>query len=363
MFDKKIVEDFCEVKNYEVLSDVGFIPIKYVLKTKKFKKFVILFESGKILECADKHILIDIDYKCVYCKDIKSGDRIICKDGLDVVFDIFEYEEETMYDLSLEHHHLFYTNDILSHNSNFMVNMAARQMMKGHNVIYLSLEMAEDELAKRVDAQLTKLDINRIYDTKKKEFLSSIKSVKTGNEGRMMLKQFPTGSASVNDFRSYLYELQMRDISIDCIYVDYLNIMKPTTSSGDGNLYTDVKKIGEELRALTYIFKCPCVTATQTTRGGINAQIGEISFAMLSESIGTAATADFIMVLGQDSDSLVYENELFYKILKNRLGGRVGEISKFYNDSKSLKMYDSTELDEWIEDAKISGATRNITNS
>lgn len=247
--------------------------------------------------------------------------------------------------------------------SNLMVNMAARQMMKGHNVIYLSLEMAEDELAKRVDAQLTKLDINRIYDTKKKEFLSSIKSVKTGNEGRMMLKQFPTGTASVNDFRSYLYELQMRDISIDCIYVDYLNIMKPTTSSGDGNLYTDVKKIGEELRALTYIFKCPCVTATQTTRGGINAQIGEISFAMLSESIGTAATADFIMVLGQDSDSLVYENELFYKILKNRLGGRVGEISKFYNDSKSLKMYDSTELDEWIEDAKISGATRNITNN
>lgn len=247
--------------------------------------------------------------------------------------------------------------------SSLMVNMATRQMMKGHSVMYLSLEMAEDELAKRVDAQLTKLDINRIYDTKRKEFLSSIKSVKTGNEGRLLLKQFPTGSASVNDFRSYLYELQMRNIGIECVYVDYLNIMRPTSSSGDGNLYTDVKRIGEELRAMSFLFKCPIVTATQVNRSGLNAEIGEISFSNLSESIGTAATADFIVVLGTDSDSLVYENELFYKILKNRLGGRVGEISKFYNDNKSLKMYDSSELQDWIDDAMISGASRTITNN
>jgi len=246
--------------------------------------------------------------------------------------------------------------------SNLMVNMATRQMMNGHNVVYLSLEMAEDELGKRVDAQLTKLDINRIYDTKRKEFLTNIKNVKTGKEGRLIFKQFPTGTASVNDFRSYLYELQMRDIAVDCIYVDYLNIMKPTSSSGDGNLYTDVKKIGEELRAMTYLFKCPIVTATQTTRAGTIAQIGEISFAMLSESIGTAATADFIMVLGQDSDSLVYQNEIFYKILKNRLGGRVGEISKFYSDNKSLKLYDSVELDNWISDASSSGACTDMAN-
>jgi replicative DNA helicase len=246
--------------------------------------------------------------------------------------------------------------------SNLMVNMAVRQMMKGHNVVYLSLEMAEDELAKRVDAQLTKLDINRIYDSKKKEFLTNLKSVKTGGEGRLLFKQFPTGTASVNDFRSYLYELQMRDIRIDCIYVDYLNIMRPTASSGDGNLYTDVKKIGEELRAMSYIFKCPIVTATQTTRQGVISEIGEISFAMLSESIGTAATADFIMVLGSDSDSLVYQNEIFYKILKNRLGGRVGEIDKMYVDNRSLKMYDSVELDQWISDATISGANTQMAN-
>lgn len=246
--------------------------------------------------------------------------------------------------------------------SGCMINMAVRQMMNGHNVVYLTLEMAEDEVAKRVDAQLSKLDINRIYDTKKKEFVTNIKASKTGKEGKLIIKQFPTGTASVNDFRSYLYELQMRDIAVDCVYVDYLNIMKPTTSSGDGNLYTDVKKIGEELRALTYVFKCPIITATQTTRGAIGGEIGDMSFAMLSESIGTAATADFILVLGTDSDSLVYENEIFYKILKNRLGGRVGEIDKFYLDNKSLKMYDSSELDRWIDDAQISGACTSLTN-
>ena len=150
--------------------------------------------------------------------------------------------------------------------SNLMINIATRQMMHGHNVAYLSLEMSEDELAKRVDAQLTKLDINRIYDSKRKEFVSTLKTIKTGNEGKLFIKQFPTGTASVNDFRSYLYELQMRNIDLECIFVDYLNIMKPTTRSGDGNLYTDVKKIGEELRAMSYIFKCPTVSATQVNR-------------------------------------------------------------------------------------------------
>lgn len=99
-----------------------------------------------------------------------------------------------------------------------------------------------------------------------------------------------------------------------------------------------------------------------THNSGLNSEIGQITFANLSESIGTAATADFIMVLGTDTDSLVYQNEVFYKILKNRLGGRVGEIDKMYVDNKSLKMYDSVELDQWIEDANISGATIEMAN-
>lgn len=246
--------------------------------------------------------------------------------------------------------------------SNTMINMGVRQMKHGYNVIYLTLEMSEDEVAKRVDSQLTLLDINRIYDTKKKEFLSSLKTCKVGNEGLFLIKQFPTGTANVNQFRSYLYELQMRNIKIDCVYVDYLNIMKPSVASGDGNLYTDVKRIGEELRALSYIIGCPIITATQVNRGGMNLDVGELSFMNLSESIGTAATSDFMMVLGTNDDALVYENELFYKILKNRFGGRVGEVDKFYIDNKSLKLYDSTELNTWINDASISGSTRNMSN-
>ena len=97
-----------------------------------------------------------------------------------------------------------------------------------------------------------------------------------------------------------------------------------------------------------------------THNSGLNSEIGEITFANLSESIGTAATADFIMVLGTDTDSLVYQNEIFYKILKNRFGGRVGEVDKLFIDTKSLKLYDSTELDKWIEDATISGASREM---
>jgi replicative DNA helicase len=140
-----------------------------------------------------------------------------------------------------------------------MLNIATRMMLSGKNVAYITLEMAEDECANRIDSYLTNLDVNKLYDIQKTDFLKSIKRVASNKSsyGELYIKQYPTSMASCNDIRSYLYELQMRGVNIDVLFVDYLNILGSTKGNTD-SLYIDIKRTGEELRALTYPFNLAC---------------------------------------------------------------------------------------------------------
>lgn len=97
-----------------------------------------------------------------------------------------------------------------------------------------------------------------------------------------------------------------------------------------------------------------------THNSGMSQDLNATNFSHISESVATSHISDFMIALGKNEENLLYQNEIHYKILKNRLGGRIGLIDKFYIDSKSLKMYDSLELDKWLEDAKISGSTRDL---
>lgn len=245
--------------------------------------------------------------------------------------------------------------------SNFMANCAARQVLNGHNVALLTLEMSEDMFAQRFDSIYSMLDINRIYMSRryKRNLMSKLKDIKeTENRGELFIKQYPTGNASVLDFRIYLRELILRGVNIDIVYVDYVNLMKAAYKV-DNNMYSTVKRISEELRALSFEFKCPVVSVSQLNREGTFVNFNELDFNYIAESIGLIATGDFVAIFGTDEDQMVYESEILYKITKSRIGGRVGHVDKFYLDAKNLKMYDSIELDQWIEDATISGDERN----
>jgi len=182
---------------------------------------------------------------------------------------------------------------------------------------------------------------------------------KLKNTGNLFIKQYPTGQASVMDFKRYIRELIMRDTKPDIIYVDYINLMK-SSYKNRGDLYVDVKMISEELRAMSFEFECPVVSVTQLNREGSITVFNEIDFNHVAESMGVIATADAMVIIGRNEDDMVYESEKYYKFVKNRLGGRVGDIDKFYFDTRSLKMYDSVELDLWLEDCKISGDERNM---
>ena len=244
--------------------------------------------------------------------------------------------------------------------SNTMANFAARQAMNGLNPVIISLEMGEDAFAQRFDGIYSQMDINRMYISRpyKRRLMDRLREIKaTEGRGEVFIKQFPTGDASVLDFKIYLRELIMRDIKPHILYVDYINLMK-TAYKVENNMYSTVKRGAEELRALSFEFEIPVVSVSQLNREGTFVNFVELDFNYIAESLGVPATADFMAILGTDEDSMVYENEILYKITKNRLGGRVGQFDKFYLDAKSLKMYDSSELDEWIEDAEISGDDR-----
>ena len=242
----------------------------------------------------------------------------------------------------------------------FMANMATRQVEHGHNVVLMSMEMSEDSFSQRFDSIYSKVDINKMYINKKirSQMIDSISKLKKKGVGKLFVKEFATGKASVNDFRKYLRELRMRKTDIDILYVDYVNLMMAQDPTG--NMYIDVKKIAEDLRALSLEFDIPIVTATQINRDGSKLDLKEIDHNYVAESSGIAATSDFMVFLGDDEDSFTYQNEIHYKIGKNRLGGRVGDINKFYIDTRSLKMYCDTEYELWIDDAKTSNDSREV---
>jgi replicative DNA helicase len=159
-----------------------------------------------------------------------------------------------------------------------------------------------------------------------------------------------------------LREYQYRGIEFDVIMCDYVTIMKPE-KAGKGELYKDGKSISEELRALSGEFNAPVVSVTQLNRSGIEIDFREVDLVHIGESLGISATCDFLAIMGRNNEDLIYESELHYKIVKNRMGGRVNEVGKFYIDKKCLKMYDESELDVWLMDEKATGDTRVVKNS
>jgi replicative DNA helicase len=244
--------------------------------------------------------------------------------------------------------------------SNIMANFSARQILNGKNVALISLEMSEDAFATRIDSILSNLYINSMYssDTNRKKLMEKLKEVKSDEKrGNLFIKEYPTGSASVLNFKSYLRELRMRGIDIDIVYVDYINLMRAAYKTDD-NMYSNIKRISEELRGLACELKTVFLSVSQLNRDGFFCPFKNLDYQHIAESAGIPATCDFMAIAGFDEEDAVYENEVFYKIVKNRIGGKVGSIDKFYIDRRSLKMYDTSELDLWIEEASISGDER-----
>lgn len=222
-----------------------------------------------------------------------------------------------------------------------MCHMAASHLQAGKNVLYISLEMSEEKIAERIDANLLNVMLDELETLPKDIYEKKIERVRRKTLGKLIVKEFPTASAHVGHFRHLINELALKkDFIPDVIYVDYLNIACSSRIKAGANInsYTYVKHIAEELRGLAIEKKVPIVTATQVTRTGF--QSSDIEMTDTSESFALPAIADFMIALSSN-DQLKALNQYLVKQLKNRYRD-LNLMPKFIIgvDRARMKLYD-----------------------
>jgi len=210
----------------------------------------------------------------------------------------------------------------------FMCHMASACLLNGSNVLYITMEMAEEKIAERIDANLLNVNIQEITDLPKPMFETKVTNLCKKTQGQLIIKEYPTASAHSGHFRALLNELALKkSFRPDIIFIDYLNICASSRYRGGGtiNSYTLVKSIAEELRGLAVEANVPIVSATQTTRSGYGSS--DVELTDTSESFGLPATADlmFALISTEELESL---GQILVKQLKNR-----------YNDLSIFKRF------------------------
>jgi len=200
----------------------------------------------------------------------------------------------------------------------FMCHVAASCLQQNRNVLYITLEMAEERIAERIDANLMDVAIDQLKEIPKSTFENRVKKITGKTTGKLIIKEYPTASAHAGHFKSLLNELALkRNFKPDIIFIDYLNICSSARFKPGSNInsYTLVKAIAEELRGLAVENNVPIVSATQTTRGGYGNT--DVELTDTSESFGLPATADLMFALITTED-LEKMGQLMVKQLKNR---------------------------------------------
>jgi len=199
----------------------------------------------------------------------------------------------------------------------FMCHCASSCLSQGKNVLYITLEMAEEKIAERIDANLLGVNIKELPDIPKQLFETKVGKVAKKTQGTLIIKEYPTASAHAGHFKSLLSELSIKKgFAPDIIFIDYLNICSSSRYKGTiVNSYTFVKAIAEELRGLAVEANVPIVSATQTTRAGYGSS--DVDLTDTSESFGLPATADLMFAL-ISTEELEDMNQIMVKQLKNR---------------------------------------------
>ena len=201
----------------------------------------------------------------------------------------------------------------------FMCHVASSALVEGRNVLYITMEMAEERIAERIDANLLNVPIAQLDNMPKVMVTEKVKSLARKTTGNLIVKEYPTGSAHAGHFRALLNELKLKkQFEPDIIFVDYLNICASSRMKGMGgaiNSYTYIKAIAEELRGLAVEFDLPIFSATQTTRSGYSNT--DVGLEDTSESFGLPATADLMFAL-ISTEELDKDGQMMVKQLKNR---------------------------------------------
>ena len=334
------VDTLLEDHEIDVYSPDGWIGVNFFVDKGVWDEYVLVTDNGFEVKCNEEHLFKTtvgwMSVKELYEFQDQHNHylNVVTVQGLSGSKVFKTGNRIPIVDINVNHeNHRYYTNGIESHNTGvgkslFMCHCAANNLMNGLNVLYITLEMAEQEIAKRVDANLLNVTMGELEELSKESYVKMMDRLKGKTKGKFIVKEYPTASAGAANFRHLLNELKLKKNFVpDVVYVDYLNLCVSSRIKGGSNVnsYTMIKSIAEELRGLAVEFNIPLISATQTTRSGYGNSDVEITDT--SESFGLPATCDFMaaLIVSEELDQL---GQIMVKQLKNR-----------YNDPSYYKRF------------------------
>lgn len=319
---KRLIESNYEI---EVDSPDGWVKVTDFVDKGYWEEYVLDMQDGKIVRCNENHLFeTTLGWLPAIALIGKHDVNFLTQSGYRKGSVRKTGNKIPIVDITVEHeNHRYFTNGVSSHNTGVgktlaMCHMAAANLNTGLNVLYITNEMAEEKIAERIDANLLNVFVTDLRDMPRDLYEKKITRLREKTTGKLIIKEYPTATASVINFRSLLNELNLkRSFKPDIIYIDYLNIcasarIKPSSNI---NSYTYIKAIAEELRGLAVEYNVPVISATQTTRSGFGST--DVELTDTSESFGLPATADFMIALITTED-LEQLNQIMVKQLKNR---------------------------------------------
>jgi hypothetical protein len=319
----------------EVDSPDGYVPVSMFVDKGKWDEYLLIVNDIEVR--VNENHLFETSLGWQYAKDLvyKPDTKYLTKSGK------YEYGNVVktgnvipIVDIQVDHdNHRYYTNGISSHNTGVgkslvMCHFASAALMQSRNVLYITMEMAEERIAERIDANLLNLGMNELKTVEKDIFTSRLNKLKKKSHGKLVVKEYPTSAAHTGHFRALIEELKSKKNFVpDIIFVDYLNICASQRMKFGGgvNSYTYVKAIAEELRGLAVEYNVPLVSATQANREGLNSS--DLDLTNTSESIGLPQTCDLMLAL-ISTEELEELGQIMIKQLKNR-----------YNDPSYYKKF------------------------
>jgi replicative DNA helicase len=245
-----------------------------------------------------------------------------------------------------------------------MCHFASANLLQGKNVLYITMEMSEEKIAERIDANLFDIDISKIDTMSRSRFVDKVDKINAKTHGKLIIKEYPTAAAHAGHFRALLDELNMKkQFKPDVIFIDYLNICASSRMKGMGgsiNSYTYIKAIAEELRGLAVEFNVALWSATQVTRSGYGSS--DIEITDTSESFGLPASCDLLLALMSD-EQLEGLNQLMIKQLKNRYND-VSMNKKFVVgiDRSKMRLYDVEDSAQTLTQDSPHKATKDFSS-
>ena len=345
----------------EVDSPDGWVGVNFFVDKGMYEEYILHTEDGRDIKCNCDHLFeTAVGWASAHqLSETRNNVNILDKSGKFVR----GWVERTgnmipIVDINVDHeNHRYYTDGVSSHNTGvgkslFMCHVAASSLAQNYNVLYITLEMAEERIAERIDANLLNVKIDDLLSLPKESFERKIERLKQQIKGKLIIKEYPPVSASSTHFRSLMNELALkRNFKPDILIVDYLNLCASARIKLGANVnsYSFIKAIAEELRSLAVEFKIPVLTATQTTRSGYGST--DPGLEDTSESFGLPATADFMFALIA-TEELENLNQIMVKQLKNRYNDPTANKRFIVGiDRAKMKLYDAEQSAQKLVDS------------